>query len=147
MIISYYYILYLINLQLLISISLTTINSNNTSRNKYNNNINNSKINDYKSLVLHQPDDEEIGGHFEGDMILSSEQIDVVHGFRDRNGLLNIYQRWENNILPYEIDLLKYDKEHILQIYKAVRIIHKVSCIKLRPKVLTDIDYIYITVI
>lgn len=52
-------------------------------------------------------DPEEIGGNFEGDMILNDEQLDYINGFSERNGLTNLMRRWNNNTVPYVVD---YDK-------------------------------------
>lgn len=54
-------------------------------------------------LVLsHRPNEEvnpeEIGGFFEGDMILTEQQIENL---RTRNGLLSTNYRWPNRIVPY----------------------------------------------
>ena len=53
---------------------------------------------------IYKPDTEEIGGYFEGDMVLSDDQYDYVNGFSSRNGVTNLYFRWENNVIPFDID-------------------------------------------
>lgn len=62
----------------------------------------NEKVRTYKL------DPEELGGHFEGDMILNEEQLDFLNGFSDRNGLTNLMRRWTNNVLPYVVDTSKF---------------------------------------
>lgn len=42
---------------------------------------------------------EEIGGYFEGDMILTEQQIAELIS---RNGLVNVNNRWPNRLVPYE---------------------------------------------
>jgi hypothetical protein len=45
------------------------------------------------------------GGHFEGDMVLSQEEIDLLlNGEKDgRAGLRDERYRWTNKIVPYMI--------------------------------------------
>lgn len=53
---------------------------------------------------------EEIGGFFEGDMILTEEQM---ANLRARNGLLSTNYRWPNKIVPYVFlpgQLCKHDR-------------------------------------
>lgn len=48
---------------------------------------------------------EELSGQFEGDMVMSPEEIEeLVSGGRGgRTGLINTRFRWPNNIVPYTI--------------------------------------------
>ena len=43
-------------------------------------------------------------GKVEGDMVLSSQQIDLLyHDQRERTSLVNITRKWPNNEVPYKI--------------------------------------------
>lgn len=41
-------------------------------------------------------------------MILTEKQMDMIHGFADKNGLIEINRRWCNNVIPYVIDMNVY---------------------------------------
>lgn len=45
---------------------------------------------------------EELSGQFEGDIVLTEEQEDVLVKGR-RNGMINLARRWPNNVVPYDI--------------------------------------------
>lgn len=50
--------------------------------------------------VEEEENPEEMGGYFEGDIILTEQQIAKLNS---RNGLLNVNNRWPNRLVPYEI--------------------------------------------
>ena len=47
-----------------------------------------------------------------GDMILTQEQYELMYGEDTRSGIPDVFKRWPNNRLPYEIDssVLSSDK-------------------------------------
>lgn len=51
------------------------------------------------------PDDyaELLSGQFEGDMVMSPEEIDILTGRGGRTGLINTRYYWTDNIVPYTI--------------------------------------------
>lgn len=51
------------------------------------------------------PDDlaEELSGQFEGDIIMSPDELDQLLGRRGRTGLINERYRWTDGIVPYQI--------------------------------------------
>lgn len=52
-----------------------------------------------KETSVHD-DAEEKAGYFEGDMILTPEQISAIKGY---NGIRQVVFRWDNKIVPYTI--------------------------------------------
>ncbi|XP_029716337.1 seminal metalloprotease 1 [Aedes albopictus] len=72
---------------------------------------------------------EEIGNHFEGDMILNPEQLMAVKE-ESRNVLIASKYKWPHNTVHYRIDIEKFDPSQIEYIRKAMDTIESVSCIK-----------------
>lgn len=47
---------------------------------------------------------EELSGQFEGDIVITPEELDeLLSGRGGRTGLINERYRWPDNIVPYEI--------------------------------------------
>ncbi|VEN37559.1 unnamed protein product [Callosobruchus maculatus] len=64
-----------------------------------------------------KPNPEELGGHFEGDIVLPREM--------DRNGLTSSKYRWPNGVLPYVIKG-NYTVNETQVIKKAVELYHNI---------------------
>nr|XP_022912688.1 zinc metalloproteinase nas-13-like [Onthophagus taurus] len=77
----------------------------------------------------------ELSGQVEGDMVLTDNQ---------RNGLIETYYRWTNNVIPYEIDAA-FTAEEAEWIQSSLDAYAENSCVTVRRKVESDIDYIYVT--
>lgn len=71
-------------------------------------NLNHPAYNLFILAKIPEPDHEEIGGNFEGDMILDDEQLDILNGFADRNGVVSWLRRWINHEVPFVIDIEKF---------------------------------------
>ncbi|VEN61048.1 unnamed protein product, partial [Callosobruchus maculatus] len=82
-----------------------------------------------------KPNPEELGGYFEGDIVLPREM--------DRNGLTSSKYRWPNGVLPYVIKG-NYTVNETEVIKKAVELYHKYTCLTFREKLPSDKDYISI---
>ncbi|CAF2781602.1 unnamed protein product [Rotaria sp. Silwood2] len=101
----------------------------------------------YRSVVnTNIQDPEEIGGDFEGDILLTPVTIFRGIGKRDLSA------RWPNGIVPYEISL-DYDAYDRAKIISAIRRLERVVsldpnsasyCIRFRPK--TDDDKYFISI-
>lgn len=78
--------------------------------------------------------DAEYGDHFEGDMILNEQQIDALNNNKRRNGLVDMYYRWPNNIVPYQLspNHTTAQNAHIL---RALNMIESVSCVRFQPRI------------
>lgn len=74
----------------------------------------------------------EFGNHFEGDMILSEDQIDEIVS-PERNGLISKNARWPNNVVRYQLSPNHTKQQHNI-IENALKQIEKVSCIKFLPR-------------
>lgn len=86
----------------------------------------------------------EFGDHFEGDMILTDEQLDALSS-PERNGIISPTVRWPNKTVIYEIGaefVSTLDRDSFVRGMKAIE---SVSCIKFRPRT-NEKDYVRITV-
>ncbi|XP_062699107.1 seminal metalloprotease 1 [Aedes albopictus] len=72
---------------------------------------------------------EEIGNHFEGDMILNPEQVMATND-ELRNVMIKSKYRWPHNTVRYRIDIEKFGPSQLEYIRKAMDTIESVSCIK-----------------
>ena len=61
-----------------------------------------------ENVKIDSPALEEIGGNFEGDIVISPDQEQAIK--EGRTGLLASSARWPNSVIPYEIDLTKFCK-------------------------------------
>lgn len=87
--------------------------------------------------------DPELGDKFEGDMILSKTQIDILNS-QSRNGIIAYQYRWWNATVPVEISPSLSGK-HLDYVLRAMRQLTLVSCIKFTQRTYED-AYIMITV-
>lgn len=85
----------------------------------------------------------EYGDYFEGDMILTEEEIDELLS-PARNGLILKAYRWPNKTLPYRLTY-EHTKEQRDYIELALRKIETVSCVKFVRQT-NQMEYIEITV-
>ncbi|XP_026461756.1 LOW QUALITY PROTEIN: meprin A subunit beta-like [Ctenocephalides felis] len=84
-------------------------------------------------------------GKFEGDMVLNQEQMLSVLGLGSKNGLIDKKYRWPKNEVPYVIVGGYFNRSQINYIHKAVAEFRNISCVKVRPKKVTDTKYVQIT--
>ncbi|XP_058124157.1 zinc metalloproteinase nas-14-like [Anopheles ziemanni] len=87
---------------------------------------------------------EEIGGNFEGDMVLSLEQQDAVkHGY---TSIIDdsITYKWPNGVVPYVLDNSVYSLTQRNSIESALQEIELVSCLQFVRRT-TQKDYIFVT--
>lgn len=84
-----------------------------------------------------------MGDKFEGDMILSKSQIDILSS-QSRNGVLPYQYRWWNAIVPVEFSPSLSGK-YLDYILRAMRELTLVSCITFTQRTYED-AYIKITV-
>ncbi|KAF2884816.1 hypothetical protein ILUMI_21349 [Ignelater luminosus] len=77
----------------------------------------------------------ELSGQYEGDMVLQPNQL---------NGVINTRFRWPNREIPYEIssDFTPQEKQFIAQ---AIQIEYGRTCLNIRPRQASDVDFVYIT--
>lgn len=73
----------------------------------------------------------EYGNHFEGDIILSQEQINALK-YAPRNGLIDPSTRWPEATVVYEIGRDLKRKSHLIK--DAMKTISSVSCIKFKER-------------
>ncbi|XP_055372326.1 zinc metalloproteinase nas-14-like [Condylostylus longicornis] len=87
-------------------------------------------------------DPEEIGGFFEGDMMLDEDQYEAIMNPRGRNIQIGEKYRWKDAIIYYEIDSI-FDKHQVTLIQQAIDVIEKsTACIRFYPKTENTKDYI-----
>lgn len=56
---------------------------------------------------------EEVAGYFEGDMLLTQAQKDMIsRSGLNRNGLINVWYRWHENTVPYVINNWAFGIKH-----------------------------------
>uniref|UniRef100_A0A1Q3FQ05 Metalloendopeptidase n=1 Tax=Culex tarsalis TaxID=7177 RepID=A0A1Q3FQ05_CULTA len=82
-----------------------------------------------------QPGDlaEELSGQFEGDIVLTEAQEDaIVKG--KRNGLIDVVNRWPNNVVPYEIVEEHFTPEQVAYIELGLRTLEQRSCLRFRRR-------------
>lgn len=90
-----------------------------------------------------EPGKYEYGDYFEGDMILTEEQMEDLYS-PARNGLISTKYRWPNKTLPYRLTH-EHTKEQRDYIELALRKIESVSCVKFIRQTNQN-EYIEITV-
>lgn len=92
---------------------------------------------------------EELSGQFEGDMVLTNDQMMLVQGIMDtiahRSGLINEWYRWPNKTVPVTLHTGHFTAEHEAYIYKALRKIESASCVRFVNHT-TEINYVELTV-
>lgn len=87
---------------------------------------------------------EELSGQFEGDLVLSEQQIHAIQN-RVRNGLKDITGRWSNNIIPYNFTN-EFSLEDRSEVQNAMRSIEAAaSCLTFVQRT-TEEDFIEINV-
>ncbi|XP_058124168.1 astacin-like [Anopheles ziemanni] len=85
---------------------------------------------------------EEVGGNFEGDMVLSPEQENAVkYGY---TALIGESYKWPNSIVPYKIDTTAFTAVQQNSIKSALQQIELVSCVRFVPRT-TEVDYVVVT--
>nr|CAI5862024.1 unnamed protein product [Callosobruchus analis] len=82
-----------------------------------------------------RPNPEELGGYFEGDIILPREM--------DRNGLTGLQYRWPKGEIPFVITG-NYTEKQTQTLKKAMELYHKYTCLTFREKLSNDHDYLAI---
>lgn len=70
----------------------------------------------------------EYGDYFEGDMMLSEEQLEAIFS-PARNGLISTKYRWPKKTVPYQLSM-DHTKEQRDYIELALKTIESVSCVK-----------------
>lgn len=83
------------------------------------------------------------GDHFQGDMILTEEQISALFS-TTLSGQVSTKYRWPNGIVSYVIES-KYTEKERKKLLDAMKDIESVSCIKFVERT-TEKDYIEIVV-
>lgn len=77
---------------------------------------------------------EELSGQFEGDMVLTKEQMMLVQGVMDtmaeRTGLIDESYRWPDNVVPVTLVPGHFDAEHEAHVYLGLRTLESVSCVR-----------------
>ncbi|EAA02584.5 AGAP012881-PA, partial [Anopheles gambiae str. PEST] len=82
---------------------------------------------------------EEVGGNFEGDIDLTSDQEKAVkYGY---TAIIGESFKWPNNIVPYMIDTTAFSKYQQNSILSAIQQIELVSCVRFKPRT-TEADYV-----
>lgn len=85
------------------------------------------------------------GDYFEGDMILSQEQLNAISwGVTPLNGLIDTKYRWPNKTVPYLLTA-DHTKEQQNLIESALRSMESVSCVKFVRRT-NENDYVEVTV-
>ncbi|XP_058463936.1 hatching enzyme 1.2-like [Malaya genurostris] len=82
------------------------------------------------------------GDHFEGDIILTNNQEDIIAD--GRTSLIGSTYRWPNNIVYYSIDTNAFSTTQQNAIKSALEQIMQVSCLKYVERT-TEIDYVRVT--
>uniref|UniRef100_A0A182YPE0 Metalloendopeptidase n=1 Tax=Anopheles stephensi TaxID=30069 RepID=A0A182YPE0_ANOST len=82
---------------------------------------------------------EEVGGNFEGDIELTSDQEKAVkYGY---TAIIGESYKWPNNIVPYTIDTSAFTISQQNSILFAIQQIELVSCVRFKPRT-TETDYV-----
>uniref|UniRef100_A0A182JV62 Metalloendopeptidase n=1 Tax=Anopheles christyi TaxID=43041 RepID=A0A182JV62_9DIPT len=82
---------------------------------------------------------EEVGGNFEGDIDLTSDQEKAVkYGY---TAIIGESFKWPNNIVPYTIDSTAFTLSQQNSIVSAIQQIELVSCVRFKPRT-TEADYV-----
>ncbi|EAT36357.1 AAEL011543-PA [Aedes aegypti] len=85
---------------------------------------------------------EEIGGHFEGDIVLDSTQEEIIA--TGRTALIGPSYRWPNYVVFYAIEAGHFTTSQQTAIQTALEEIMAVSCVKFVPRT-TQTDYVRVT--
>uniref|UniRef100_A0A182MCY9 Metalloendopeptidase n=1 Tax=Anopheles culicifacies TaxID=139723 RepID=A0A182MCY9_9DIPT len=94
-----------------------------------------------KSSALDQPADV-MGDNFEGDILLSEEQI--AH-MKKRTGMYLPTFIWTDSVVPYQIVSSDFTFEQTTAIQNAMRTIEQHTCIRFVPATTSTVDYIQIS--
>uniref|UniRef100_A0A182ISU6 Metalloendopeptidase n=1 Tax=Anopheles atroparvus TaxID=41427 RepID=A0A182ISU6_ANOAO len=85
---------------------------------------------------------EEVGGNFEGDMVISLEQENAVkYGY---TALIGDQYKWPNSVVPYKIDTGAFTTVQQNSIIAALQQIELISCVRFVPRT-TETDYVMVT--
>ncbi|XP_045761296.1 zinc metalloproteinase nas-13-like [Maniola jurtina] len=77
----------------------------------------------------------EQGTYFEGDMILTTDQMDaIMFGSIRRNGIRDVTFRWPNATVVYHITEDHFNEKQVKMIEEAMNEISSISCVKFRPQ-------------
>jgi Astacin (Peptidase family M12A) len=94
-----------------------------------------------ESLIL--PEIE--SGKFEGDIMLTEEQMRVLKSPQGRTGLIDLSARWPNAIIPYEIEEGIFNEDQLREIQLAMHNVEVRTCIRFLRRA-GDADFLRITV-
>lgn len=86
---------------------------------------------------------EEIGGNFEGDIILTPEQEQQLFGY-GRTGLIDLRYRWPGNSVPYSLSSV-FDPGQRAYIELGLRRLESVTCLRFVPRT-NQTNYVQVTV-
>lgn len=86
---------------------------------------------------------EELSGQFEGDILLTSEQEEMIEGVK-RTGLIDTNYRWPDNVVPYELNAIfsQAQRDHIV---RGLHEIELISCLRFVERT-TEVNYVEVTV-
>lgn len=88
---------------------------------------------------------EELSGQIEGDMVLTSEQEQMVDGSSSgRTGLIDTNYRWPDNVVPYELNAI-FDQAQRDHIVRGLHEIELISCLRFVERT-TEVNYVEVTV-
>lgn len=89
---------------------------------------------------------EELSGQIEGDMVLTSEQEQMVNGVlpSERTGLIDTNYRWPDNVVPYELNAI-FDQAQRDHIVRGLNEIERISCLRFVERT-TEVNYVEVTV-
>lgn len=90
---------------------------------------------------------EELGGQFQGDMVLTVEQTLNLNSPPDttgRTGLIDTNYRWPQNLVPYELSDV-FDAAQVAHIERGLGEIEAATCLRFVRRT-TEVDYINVTV-
>lgn len=89
---------------------------------------------------------EELGGQYQGDMVLTAEQTHNLNSPADvgRTGLIDTNYRWPDNTVPYELSDV-FDAAQVAHIERGLREIEQATCLRFVRRT-TEADYINVTV-
>ncbi|CAG9110824.1 unnamed protein product [Plutella xylostella] len=92
-------------------------------------------MNDRCAQILAGKDLGELGDYFEGDMMLTAEQMRrITEAKTTRNGLTDPQSRWPNRTVVYHIVEGDFDEGQVKMIKDGMQDIANKSCIKFRPR-------------
>jgi len=85
---------------------------------------------------------EELSEQFEGDILLTPEQEDILSG-KSRTGLIDTRYRWPDNVVYYSLSTV-FDQEHADHIVLGLREMERISCLRFVERTVEP-NYVEIT--